>query len=82
MQHFVNEGETYEYTTIYPEFTEMAIEERDKIAAQEFQTHAAESTEHARTFRQAAHRFGLLAPVEHHHAERLAVCEAIAITKL
>jgi rubrerythrin len=73
------EGETYEYTTMYPEFTEMAIEERDKVAAQEFQTHAAESAEHARTFRQAAHRFGLLAPVEHHHADRYT--EALTVLK-
>jgi rubrerythrin len=63
-------GETYEYTTMYPEFTKMAIAERDQVAAQEFQTHSEESAEHARTFRQAAHRFGLLTPVEHHHANR------------
>jgi rubrerythrin len=48
----------------------VAIAERDKVAAQEFQTHAEESAEHARIFRQAAHRFGLLTPVEHHYADR------------
>jgi rubrerythrin len=29
-----------------------------------------ESAEHADTFRRAAHRFGLLEAVEHHHADR------------
>jgi rubrerythrin len=73
------EGETYEYSNMYPEFTKMAISERDQVAAQEFQTHGEESAEHARTFRQAAHRFGLLAPVEHHHANRYS--EALSILK-
>jgi hypothetical protein len=58
---------------MYPEFTEMAIAEWDKVTAQEFQTHAAESAEHASTFRQAAHRFGLLTPVEHDRNSRQCV---------
>lgn len=64
------EGETYEYTTMYPEFTAMAISERDLAAAAEFQEQGEESAEHAHQFRQAAHRFGLLTPIEHHHADR------------
>ncbi len=64
------EGETYEYTTMYPEFTEMAIAECDRAAAVEFQAQGEESATHARIFRQAAHRFGLLTPIEHHHADR------------
>lgn len=64
------EGETYEYTTMYPEFTEMAIAERDRAAAAEFQAQGEESANHARIFRQAAHRFGLLTPIEHQHADR------------
>lgn len=71
------EGETYEYTTMYPEFTEMAIAERDAAAAAEFQEQGAESAEHAHRFRQAAHRFGLLIPIEHHHADRYS--EALTI---
>jgi rubrerythrin len=64
------EGETYEYTTMYPEFTEMAIAERDQAAAVEFQAQGEESATHARIFRQAAHRFRLLTPIEQHHADR------------
>jgi rubrerythrin len=71
------EGETYEYTTMYPEFTEMAIAERDTAAAAEFQEQSEESAEHANRFRQAAHRFGLLTPIEHHHANRYS--EALTI---
>jgi rubredoxin len=55
---------------MYPEFTEMAIAERDQAAAAEFQSQSEESATHARIFRQAAHRFGLLTPIEHHHANR------------
>jgi len=63
-------GETYEYQTMYPEFRDMAIAARDGGAAQEFQEQTTESAEHAQIFRQAAHRFGLLVPIEHFHADR------------
>jgi rubrerythrin len=64
------EGETYEYTTMYPEFAAKAREDRDAGAEAEFSEQIAESREHAGIFRTAARNFGLLAPVEHHHADR------------
>lgn len=64
------EGETYEYTTMYPDFTAAAQHDRDDAAAAEFQAQAQESAEHATIFREAAHRFGLLVNVEHFHADR------------
>ena len=67
------EGETYEYTTMYPEFTAQAIRDRDAGATAEFQEQGAESREHADQFRTAARNFGLLTPVEHHHADRYSV---------
>ncbi|MFZ9850492.1 MAG: rubrerythrin family protein [Vulcanococcus sp.] len=67
------EGETYEYTTMYPEFAERARQERDGGAEAEFNGQIAESREHAAVFRSAARNFGLLTPVEHHHADRYSV---------
>jgi rubrerythrin len=64
------EGETYEYTTMYPDFAKEAERDRDAAAAEEFAAQAKESAEHAGIFRQAAHRFGLLKHIEHHHADR------------
>ena len=64
------EGETYEYTTMYPEFTAAAEKDRDNLAAKEFIAQTQESVVHADTFREAAHRFGLLKSVEHFHADR------------
>lgn len=64
------EGETYEYTTMYPNFAAEAREDRDGAAAKEFEEQEAESKEHADMFRQAAHRFGLLTHVEKHHAQQ------------
>ncbi|MBD2412229.1 rubrerythrin [Nostoc calcicola FACHB-389] len=66
------EGETYEYTTMYPEFAADAQRERDNPAAEEFLKQAKESTVHADTFREAAHRFGLLKFIENYHADRYA----------
>jgi rubrerythrin len=63
-------GETYEYTTMYPDFAAAAISDRDSIAAEEFQKQAEESSEHAYIFREAAHRFGLLKFIENYHADR------------
>ncbi|QLE58336.1 rubrerythrin family protein [Nostoc sp. TCL26-01] len=63
-------GETYEYTTMYPEFAAAAQSDRDNPAAEEFLKQAQESSEHASTFRQAAHRFGLLKFIENYHADR------------
>jgi len=64
---------TYEYTTMYPQFTAQAVADRDSGAAAEFQDQAAESQDHASQFRTAARNFGLLVPVEHHHADRYSV---------
>jgi rubrerythrin len=64
------EGETYEYTTMYPEFAAQARAERDAGATAEFEEQIAESHDHAGIFRTAARNFGLLTPIEHHHAER------------
>ncbi|MBE9051919.1 rubrerythrin family protein [Nostocales cyanobacterium LEGE 11386] len=65
-------GETYEYTTMYPEFAAAAKRDRDDAAVAEFLKQAKESTDHADIFREAAHRFGLLKFVEHYHADRYA----------
>lgn len=64
------EGETYEYTTMYPEFAAAAQNDRDNPAAEEFLKQAQESSDHANTFRAAAHRFGLLKFIENYHADR------------
>jgi len=67
------EGETYEYTTMYPEFAAQARAERDAGAEAEFEEQVAESREHAGVFRTAARNFGLLTPIEQHHATRYGV---------
>jgi rubrerythrin len=67
------EGETYEYTTMYPEFAARARADRDAAASAEFEEQIAESRDHAGIFRHAARNFGLLVPVEQHHAERYGV---------
>ncbi|MFM7435418.1 MAG: rubrerythrin family protein [Vulcanococcus sp.] len=67
------EGETYEYTTMYPEFAAQARVDRDSGAEAEFAGQISESQEHASVFRTAARNFGLLEPVEHHHADRYSV---------
>lgn len=64
------EGETYEYTSMYPEFAEQARTDRDGKAVAEFKEQEAESREHAQMFKYAAHRFGLLTSIEKHHAEQ------------
>jgi rubrerythrin len=64
------EGETYEYTTMYPGFTQEAEKDRDAQAVAEFKEQEAESREHADIFRTAAKNFGLLTPIEHHHANQ------------
>jgi rubrerythrin len=67
------EGETYEYTTMYPEFAAQAKTDRDEEAMEEFEGQAAEAREHAAIFRRAASNFGFLTPIEHHHADRYGV---------
>ena len=67
------EGETYEYTTMYPEFAQQARSDRDQGAVAEFDAQIDESKEHAGMFRTAAKNFGLLAPIEQHHAQRYGI---------
>ena len=66
------EGETYEYTEMYPKFRHLAVEEGNTAAVQEFDEQIAESKEHADAFRltleKAAKRFAALAKVEERHA--------------
>jgi rubrerythrin len=66
------EGETYEYTEMYPSFRHMAVEEGNQAAVAEMDEQITESKEHASRFRQtlekAAKRFAALAKVEERHA--------------
>jgi len=66
------EGETYEYTEMYPKFRHLAIEEGNQAAVAEYDEQIAESREHAenfkRTLEKAAKRFAALAKVEERHA--------------
>ncbi|MEO5573832.1 MAG: rubrerythrin family protein [Gammaproteobacteria bacterium] len=66
------EGETYEYTEMYPSFRHMAEEESNFAAAAEFDGQIAESREHAEIFKatleKAAKRFAALTKVEERHA--------------
>lgn len=68
------EGETYEYTEMYPAFRHTALEERAHGAVQEMDEQIVESREHAQRFatllEQAAKRFRALAGVEERHAQR------------
>jgi len=66
------EGETYEFTTMYPNMKAEAIAEGDDHAAIEAQNQATESKEHAEQFAavlvKAEKRFSALAKVEQRHA--------------
>ena len=67
------EGETYEYTQMYPKFEEEAELEGNNEAMLEARLQAAESKEHAEQFtevlKKAEKRFAALAKVEKRHAE-------------
>jgi rubrerythrin len=67
------EGETYEYTEMYPVFEAKAIREGLYEAAQEAKNQALESREHAEEFRavlnKAQKRFAALKRVEQRNAE-------------
>ena len=69
------EGETYEFTTMYPQFLENATSERNAQATQEFIDQISESKEHAEQFKaklavleKAEKRFKALKGVEERHA--------------
>lgn len=67
------DGETYEYTQMYPQFEAIAVREGELEAAKEAQEQIAESKEHAEQFREvlakAEKRFAALKRVEQRHAE-------------
>jgi rubrerythrin len=66
------EGETYEYTEMYPKFRHLAVEEGNRAAVAEYDEQIDESKQHAgqfkRTLELAARRFAALAKVEERHA--------------
>jgi len=66
------EGETYEFTTMYPDFEAMAVKEGDLAAANEAKHQIAESKEHAEQFsavlKKAEKRFAALTRIERRHA--------------
>ena len=67
------DGETYEYTEMYPEFRSTAIEERNAAAVAEMNEQIEESKEHAEMFAKilqiAEKRFSALTKVEKRHAQ-------------
>ena len=66
------EGETHEFTTMYPTMKAEAVAEGNEHAANEAQEQIAESKEHAEQFKtvlaKAEKRFAALAKVEQRHA--------------
>lgn len=66
------EGETYEFTTMYPEFEAGASAEGNQIALNEFRNQIVESAEHAEQFKavlaKAEKRFAALKKIEERHA--------------
>ena len=66
------DGETYEYTEMYPKFRHLAEQEGHTAAVRELDEQIAESQEHAERFAKtlatAAKRFAALAKVEEKHA--------------
>jgi rubrerythrin len=70
---FAIEGETYEYTEMYPGFRNAAVTEGNAAAVKELDEQIAESKEHAEMFKavleKASKRFAALAKVEERHAK-------------
>jgi len=68
------EGETYEFTEMYPKFRHLALDEGNSSAVKEFDEQIAESQAHAESFRstleKAAKRFAALTKVEERHANQ------------
>ncbi len=68
------EGETYEYTEMYPAFRHLAEQEGNAAATAELDEQIVESKEHAARFAatlaKAAKRFAALARVEERHANQ------------
>jgi rubrerythrin len=69
---FAIDGETYEYTEMYPAFRNAAVAEGNTAAVKEMDDQIVESKEHADMFKAvlatAAKRFAALAKVEERHA--------------
>ena len=69
---FAIDGETYEYTEMYPKFRHVAVQEGNTAAVREIDAQITESQEHAEMFKavleKAAKRFAALAKVEERHA--------------
>lgn len=67
------EGETYEFTTMYPQFERQAKVESNIEAVKEFNEQGRESNEHAQQFKKvlalAEKRFSALKKVEERHAD-------------
>jgi len=67
------EGETYEYTEMYPGFVERAKAEQNIEAVKEFNEQGRESNEHAQQFKavllKAEKRFAALTKIEKRHAD-------------
>ena len=67
------DGETYEYTCMYPDFEKEAVFEGNNEAALEARLQTEESKEHAEQFiavlKKAEKRFAALARVEQRHAQ-------------
>ncbi|MDX8400281.1 MAG: rubrerythrin family protein [Gallionellaceae bacterium] len=68
------EGETYEYSEMYPGFLKTAQQEGNANAASEIEQQISESQQHAALFQatleKAAKRFAALAKVEERHANQ------------
>ena len=66
------EGETYEYTEMYPQFRAIAEREKDMRAVKELNDQISESKDHAEAFaevlKKAEKRFAALEKVEKRHA--------------
>jgi rubrerythrin len=66
------DGETYEFTTMYPQFKNQAFGEGLSFASKEFDEQIEESKQHAEEFKQvllkAEKRFAALKKVEERHA--------------
>ena len=66
------DGETYEYTEMYPQFEAIAVKEKDIEAEREMRGQIQESFEHAEAFKavlaKAEKRFAALKKVEERHA--------------
>lgn len=79
------EGETYEYTEMYPQFRHLAEQEGNAAAVREFDEQIEESKQHAEAFRRtlekASKRFAALAKVEERHANQYRAALAAATAR-